>query len=444
MIPPKGHLKVINYERIMSASVSMMINETKMSMNLSKRSLKTVESLASEMARQAIAECAALYDFSAEEAYARLGVDKVEVIHNKEKSAKKEAVVKMLKSQIPLPFSGVIREECCQGVKQNRGLYSQCENAKKKDSQLCGGCLKQASKNASGEPDCGEITKRFSDGEAWRDPKGRAPTTYKQVMNKLKLSEEQVLAEVARLNITFDATTHFAEAEKKGKEGKRGRPKKAIGGAVTSETDSDGGSQKKRGRPKKAGKTVEVDSTEDLFATLVQDAKSASPRAPATAAVEEMSDLSGSESDSESKKSVNKSVAKAEAKLEKAEAKALAKAEKEAAKALAKVAAKAEKAATKAEKKPKKGKKEAVLEPVLTVQTPELVAEEEEEEEEEVEETAAATVDKFEFKGKNYLKSSNNVLYDAETHDEVGVWSESKHDIEFCESDEESEEESEE
>jgi len=58
----------------------------------------------------------------------------------------------------------------------------------------------------------------------------------------------------------------------------------------------------------------------------------------------------------------------------------------------------------------------------------ELVEEEEEEE---------TKVIKFEIEGKIYLKSEDNVLYDMESHDAVGVWNEEKKKIEELSDDEE-------
>jgi hypothetical protein len=59
------------------------------------------------------------------------------------------------------------------------------------------------------------------------------------------------------------------------------------------------------------------------------------------------------------------------------------------------------------------------------------------------EEDELVSVKKWEFKGKMYLKSSVNVVYDMETQDEIGVWSEEKQDIIFSELEEEEEEEEE-
>ena len=454
--------------------------------------LKLMDKMASDVRSSVIRECALLYGFSAEEAESRLSAVEVKVT-GRRVGAKKllSDSVKVLKSRFALPFSNTIRADCCTGVKLNRGLYSQCENAPTKDGEFCTGCFNQSAKNASGEPDCGVIGKRLADGSAWRDPKGNAPVSYQKVMKKLKLTEEQVLAEVARLGVAFNAEEHFAIIA--AKDTKRGRPKKASDDSSSVGADD----SKKRGRPKKAAKVVEVVS-EDLFATLVENAKMAAPAAAVVASAivpleeAEVSDMSGSESESDSaapkeeKAPAEKKVVKKATKEEKdaelaakkalkeselAEKKALKESELAAKKAAKeaelaeKKAAKAEKAAKeapKAEKAPKavatpkaekaakveKAKKEtkvekkeaaAAIEAVkiaVSQSTEELVAEEEEEEEEE----EAVKVEKFEFNGVTYLRSSNNVMYDSATQDEIGVWNEAKKEITFCESDSDEEE----
>ena len=84
----------------------------------------------------------------------------------------------------------------------------------------------------------------------------------------------------------------------------------------------------------------------------------------------------------------------------------------------------------KAAKAAKSNKKTPKLEKKVEVEDTEDETEEEE-----------VQVTKFEFGGKKYLRSSKNVLYDAETQDEIGVWNEAKQEIEFAELEEEEEEE---
>jgi len=333
----------------------------------------------------------------------------------KEQAAPKAAAREM--PSIPLPFTGAIREDCCLGVKQNHGLYTQCFSAPG-ESGLCKGCSKQASKNASGEPDCGLIAKRVMQGSEYRDAKGRAPVHYTKVMKKQKLTEEQVQAEAAKFGIEIEAS-HFAIPETK-----RGRPKKAT----TSDTDSDAsssaadasGEKKARGRPKKAAKVVEVNATEDLFASLMQQAQSASPRpsaggGAALAQQEEMSDVSsnsGSESDSESKvskKKTKKSKEESEEELAEKAAKFLAKEAEKEKKAAAKAAEKeAEKVKKAAEKEAEKVKKAAEKEAEKAKKAAEKAAEKEAEKAKKLAEKEAEKVKKTakEEKPKKEKKAS--------------------------------------
>jgi colicin import membrane protein len=297
------------------------------------------------------------------------------------------------------------------------------------------------------------------DGDSWRDPKGRAPISFRQLMKKMKLTEDEVLAEVSRLGASFDAEKHFAAEP--AKESKRGRPKKAV----TSDTDSDS-APKKRGRPKKAAKVVEVSATEDLFANLVEQAKTSAPEA-------DVSDLSGSDSDSDagSKKSSKKQklteaekaekkaardAEKAKAKEEKEAKEAQQKAEKKAArdaeKAKAKEAKEAKEAQEKAEKKAardadkakakeaKEAKEKADKEAKAAAKAAkgkkaEAAPVASEELTPEVEEEEAVKVEKFEIKGTMYLKSADNTLYDMKTQDEIGVWNPKTKEIEEQEED---------
>ena len=420
-----------------------------MSVIVSTKMIKGLENIVNNVSRETISKCASIYGFSEEEAMTRLGMVLVveEVSRARgEKKEKKEKKEKEEKCKIPVPFSGVVVEGCCRAIKANHGLYSQCTN--RSETMLCKGCEKGAEKNASGLPDNGLVERRVAEGVEWRDAKGRTPTAYVKVMRRLKLTEEQVLAETAKFGIDFNAELHFAEVAKVAKEPKARKEPKAT-------------KEGKRGRPKKAAKVVEVDATEDLFATLAQNAKEAaasvvveeegeegevvegSSSSSVTSDLTEDSDAAGVDSTSSKKKNIKVKVnaeekaAKAVAKEAEKAAKAVAKEAEKAAKAVAKEAEKAAKAVAKGatKKATKKSKKEEST-PIVDDSEEELVEEELVEEGEE-EEPAAVTVKKFEFEGKMYLKSSDNVLYDAESQDEVGVWSDSKQCIEFLETDDE-------
>ena len=432
-----------------------------------------------------IRACASKYGFDGEEALRELSVSIAPPTSKKASKAKVPKAAAHPTPSIPLPFTGTIRDDCCNGVKQNHGLYTQCFSAvsnSEGETGLCKGCTKQASKNASGEPDCGLIAKRVMQGDEYRDAKGRAPVHYTKVMKKQKLTKEQVLAEASKFGIEIDAS-HFVVPETK-----RGRPKKATTSDTESDTSSAGGEKKKaRGRPKKAPKVVEVNETEDLFASLMQQAQSASPRPPVTgttsAAVEEdVSDVSsGSDSETEAKplkktkkqaqhkeeseeelaekaakflekedekekKAAAKLAQKEAEKQEKAAAKLAQKeaekATKEAAKTAAKALAEQEKTAEKAAKKPEtKQKKTKATAATVVPAVQEPVADLESESESE-DDKPVVTVKKFEHDGVSYLKSSDGVLYDAKSQEVVGKWNETTKSIDMYNGDSDEEEES--
>jgi hypothetical protein len=213
--------------------------------------------------------CALKYNFPESEALSLVLVD------IKEREGGRKKVVKVTKGGVPLPFTGYVSEECCSGVRQNHGLLTQCPKSKSDSKEYCSGCQKQADKNASGKPNSGCISDRlaaFESGKEYRDPKGKAPVAYVKVMQKLKLSKEQVEEEAGKQKIELPSDLFNAAIAK------RGRPKKNS--AVTSDTDSEKSEPKRRGRPKKTGKPVEVSTTEDLFASLISEAKANSPRPP--------------------------------------------------------------------------------------------------------------------------------------------------------------------
>ena len=213
--------------------------------------------------------CALKYNFSESEALSGVLLD------IKEREGGRKKVVKVSKPLIPLPFTGHVSEECCFGVRQNHGLLTQCHKSKSDSNEYCSGCQKQADKNASGKPNSGSIEDRlaaFESGKEYRDPKGKAPVAYVKVMQKLKLSKEEVEKEAVKQKIELPSDLFNAAIAK------RGRPKKNS--AVTSDTDSEKSEPKRRGRPKKTGKPVEVSTTEDLFASLISEAKANSPRPP--------------------------------------------------------------------------------------------------------------------------------------------------------------------
>jgi hypothetical protein len=375
-----------------------------MSISMSSMSIKGMKSAGIDFSKNLVRRLGEMYNFDSEEAMVKLNLD---VLNVKEKVKKVKNVKE--KSKYPFPFNNKKNENCCNGLRQNHGLYTQCESVKVKDNEYCKKCQNECSKNSSGKPDYGCIEDRLKCGVyEFRDPKGKIPIAYTKLMSKLKFTREEVENEAKKLNYEIDPM-HFEYTE----EPKRGRPK-----TEKKEKDVNVVSSGKKGRPKKAEKEVELisDVSEDIFASLVENANASQvvnnvvvSEVPAEVVTSEKSE---------------KEVKKAEKEAKKLE-KDAKKAEKEA-KKLEKDAKKAEKETKKLEKETKKAEKDA--------KNAEKEANKPGDEEE------VDVVRKFVFEGTTYLKSkTTGVVYNME-QELVGKWNEATQKIDFEDIDDEEEE----
>ena len=407
----------------MSSSSS---SSSSMSMSISKMSVKKV-----------VEECGKLYNFNAEEALRALNIEV------KEKKEKKEKVV-VNKSKYPLPFNGEKKEKCCNGIVKNHGLYTQCSKkislAKdgEPNSGFCKGCESQP---------YGNIDDRVKvDLYSYKDPKGKSPKRYTEVLKKLKITKETIEEEVKRLNITINPI-HFEEVAENVK---RGRPKSEK--KVKEPTG-------KKGRPKKETKVLEVNNEEeeDLFATLIANANAKQGLVQpveevVTAAeevveevVEESKEVPSPKGEKKAKKVKEVDPAKEAEKQKKAEEKAAKEAEKQkkaeekAAKEQAKEAEKQkkaeEKAAKEAEKQKKAEEKAAKEQAKESKKTSKALSSPSQK----VDEEEADVVQKIEFEGKPYYKSKKNgIIYNMD-QEVVGKWNTERKAIDFEEEEEEEE-----
>jgi len=367
-----------------------------------------------------IEECGKMYNFDVEDALRALKIEKV--------SSKVEGS-KKLKLSFPMPFGGVKNENCCNGIVKNHGLYTQCE---KKPMLVKEGEVKSCFCKGCQEEPYGNIDDRVSKGlYEFKDPKGKSPKRYTEVLKKLKIAKETVEEETKRLNLTINAV-HFEEVVEENV--KRGRPK-----AEKKVKEPTG----KKGRPKKEKKTVEVseDLEEDLFASLIAKAQSqpldqplekVEPNSQENVIVEEVNEVLAEPLPKVEKKAKKVDPAKEAEKQKKAEEKAAKEAAKEAEKQK-KAEEKAAKEAEKLKKAEEKAAKEATKESKkkskdLAKPLPNVEKEEE-----------ADVVKKIEFGGKSYYKSNKNgVIYNME-QEVVGKWNAETNDIDFEEEEEEEE-----
>jgi len=235
-----------------------------MSLEVSNKLTRMLREVAQDAMRKAIMECSKEYGFSEEEALRKLNVENLRIrgkgkkVKEGKSEGKLEGRLEGEKSKYPLPYNNEYEEKCCEAVRLNGGLYTQCENKKKELSKYCNGCGKQASKNESEMPEYGTIQMRLEKKiMEYVDPKGRKPTPYIKIMKRLNITKEEVLEEASRCGKLIDEI-HFEEAEQR-----RGRP------ATIKEKVAKG----VKGRPKKTKKVVEITGeAEDLFSTLVANA----------------------------------------------------------------------------------------------------------------------------------------------------------------------------
>ena len=385
---------------------------------------KTLENVAKDLASRCIRECASRYGFDAETEIRALGLENLNLIKKQmskksgsgsKKVAKEAKAPKAKKSSIPLPFIASEVAVCgCQGLTYNRGLFTQCTKNQMENGDFCSGCQGEADQNASGLPNCGTVAQRLASGlYEFKDPKGRSPVSYVKILEKLGITQEQVLA----TGKDIDAE-HFEEIVKVSK-AHRGRPKKQSTGIVAEhvndlfnqlipdeqESDEETLIMEEVAAPakKSAKKVVSEEEKQAKKEALEQERE-------AKKAEREMQRLAEKEAkrvEKELKLAEEKAAKEAKIAEEKA-AKEAKIAEEKAAKELKRQQEKEAKEALKAQKPTSKKAKEVTAEPVAApapVQAPTKV-----------------TVCRITIDGEEYLKSATNILYDTKTKEEVGLY----------------------
>jgi len=383
---------------------------------------------AQELAQRAVTECGLKYDFDSEEAIRMLGLNYVKVERKVVDKGVKVVKEKASKQAFPLPYNGeCVIDKCC-ALRQNSGLYTQCQSSPKKNNEYCKQCQLNADNN-NGMPEYGTIKMRNAVGILeYVDPKGRKPVSYTKVMKKYKIDQGAVMEEAAKFGMNVNAE-HFLVASS---EKKKGRP--AAADKIIKEKGS-------KGRPKKEKKVLQIEGDDDdLFASLVADANSN--------VVVEPAKKRGKSEEDEAKKQQEKAEKEAKRLQEKEDKLAALALEKEIKIATEKAIRELKKAKDEEEKLMKK----IALEEAKKAKEDKLAAKKSSKpvaaaaptnEEEE-----ADVVKKIEFEGKKYLKSKKTgIIYDYVEYTQngeqviVGHWNETKNQIDFNKASEEEEEE---
>ena len=185
------------------------------SMFVSSKLLQMMSSVASELSMRVVSECASRYNFDGEEAIRLLGLSDISISSvervDKKRSVKRVKTI-VAKPAFALPYNGECAADCCSALRQNNGLYTQCQIVVD-GVKFCKQCQISADKNG-GIPEYGTIEQRRAvDMFEYVDPKGRKQVHYTKVMKKLKLTQEQVLEEAGKFNININIK-HFEEEVK--------------------------------------------------------------------------------------------------------------------------------------------------------------------------------------------------------------------------------------
>ena len=413
--------------------------------------------MVNNIVKKVVRHCGSKHNFDAELMLRELNIEDVSVSKAvKSKAVKSKAVkekVMVVKSKYPMPFSGTVKEGCCVALRQNHGLYTQCETSVNCDETYC--------KKCGENPQYGTISERLAVGlMEFRDRKGKAPIHFTKVMKKLKISREEVEEEAGKLNIIINAI-HFEEEKVEKKE--KGRPKKAkkivelednstdlfaaLVAKANEDSDDSESEEEESDDEKVAIAESIVDSVLDKVSVIAENNEKKAEKEAEKLAEKALKDAEKlAEKQKKEEEKALKEAEKLAEKQKKEEEKALKEAEKlaekqkkEAEKQALLQKKEADKALKEAEKLAEKQKKEAEKKPAVVKAVavkPVVVkkAKVEEEEEEDV-------VKRFEFEGVKYLKSKKTgIIYNME-QDVIGKWNDKTGKIDFEEAGSEEEEE---
>lgn len=200
------------------------------------------------------------------------GSVKEEKVVFKRVEVEEEKVNKKRMKRIPMPYTGK-KEESCECVRENYGLYTQCENEKEKSSKYCKECEKEKAYEKYGN-----MERRISmEKGKYVDMRGKKETNYKKVLEKMGISKEEAMEEGKKRGINIEE--YYIDVEVK-----RGRPKKEdkmevvvvekkeeVVEVVEKREKVEVEVKRKKGRPRKAEKVLQSNEEEDdMFMEIVK------------------------------------------------------------------------------------------------------------------------------------------------------------------------------
>ncbi len=135
-----------------------------------------------------------------------------------------------------IPWCGKRIDSHCEAIRLHHGLYSQCINQKPVDGQFCSTCVKMINheKNLSHLPPYGTVTDREAVAPMeYVTPDGKRPLPLANVIDKLKIAIDDVIAEATKHNLSIPEE-NFEKVIKA-----RGRPKGSSSTASNSDVSDD-------------------------------------------------------------------------------------------------------------------------------------------------------------------------------------------------------------
>ena len=435
-----------------------MSNNVSMGVSVTSLLLKTLENATKEYARECVKRCSMEYGFNVEEALLILNLEnlRVGVKEMKKRSSGKKEVKAMtekkkttvkskeVKCGVRMPFIvSEVKEMGCNGLAYNCGLFTQCPKEKMMDGMYCKTCQKEADNSSTGKPNAGIVADRLSVGlMEYRDPKGRKVIAYSKIMAKDGVDRSTVELEASKVNIEIPAE-HFAEVvtEKAGRRKKEAKKKDIVSEASVEdlfasllgedEEDVDAGdvdtvvmSDSEDEAEPVVNKKFELEQEKEARSEMKSEDKMSKLAAEKQAKDAKALKLAAEKEEKAAKIAAEKEEKALKLAAEKEEKAAKLAAEKEAKKVTEKKVTEKKEAKKVTEKEPKKeakkvaekapkvSKSEENADPKVSSEAPKKV-----------------TVKRITIEGKQYLKTAENLLYDPETKEEVGIYNEATNSI---------------
>jgi hypothetical protein len=184
----------------------------------------------------------------------------------KEKDVVEEGKEKGKSKEYPVPYEGVVKSECCDSLKCNGGLYTQCNDVKVSGGRYCEGCNVHMMKKGLTVPEAGTVDdRRRQDMYSYVSPGGKRQVSFGVWLKTRKVSREEWESYALERDIKI-SSRHFDEPVAL----KRGRPPSSD---RKKEVDENGGKKRGRGRPRKNAE-LELSTASDMWSAIEQSDES--------------------------------------------------------------------------------------------------------------------------------------------------------------------------